>query len=214
MRSHGLLHSSTNYILANRDQLTLLGVQGVNNGLGPFCAAVSLIFCICFVNSHLTHSNFSDQLVLQGGQVTEVGAYIDRITPAWSITSACENPEGVFKYFIEAMQDGGDVQYLFTYGVEGKHWSQAAETLWEGTDKEKTYEEGQWHFLPNAEKPETAYTKAHIDPMLALVDLEAPENSVTDVALAAQELFNANCKSAFIVPSTDEMSPRDSRRQK
>lgn len=112
----------------------------------------------------------------------------------------------MFKYFIEAMQDGGDVQFLFTYGVEGKHWSRAAETLWEGTDKEKTYEEGQFHFLPNAEKPETAYTKAHIDPMLALVNLEAPENSVTETAMTAQELFNANCKPAFIVPSTDEMS--------
>ncbi len=139
--------------------------------------------------------------------IAEVGAYVDRITPAWCITSTCENPEGVFKYFIEAMQDGGDVQFLFTYGVEGKHWSTAAETLWaDDPDKAKTYEEGQFHFLPNAEKPTTAYTKAHIDPMLALVDLEAPENSVTETAKAAQELFNANCKPAFIVPSTDEMS--------
>lgn len=138
--------------------------------------------------------------------IAEVGAYVDRITPAWCITSTCENPEGVFKYFIEAMQDGGDVQFLFTYGVEGKHWSRAAETLWADTEKAKTYEEGQFHFLPNAEKPETAYTKAHIDPMLALVDLEAPENSVTETALASQELFNSNCKPAFIVPSTDEMS--------
>lgn len=139
--------------------------------------------------------------------IAEVGAYVDRITPAWCITSACENPEGVFKYFIEAMQDGGDVQFLFTYGVEGYHWSTAAETLW-GDDEAKatTYAEGEFHFLPNAEKPTTAYTKAHIDPMLALVDLEAPENSVTEVARESQELFNANAKAAFIVPTTEAMS--------
>ena len=139
--------------------------------------------------------------------IAEVGAYVDRITPAWCITSSCENPEGVFKYFIEAMQDGGDVQFLFTYGVEGCHWSTAAETLWADDEaKAKTYAEGEFHFLPNAEKPTTAYTKAHIDPMLALVNLEAPENSVTETAKNAQELFNANCKSAFIVPTTETMS--------
>lgn len=139
--------------------------------------------------------------------IAEVGAYVDRITPAWCITSACKNPEGVFKYFIEAMQDGGDVQFLFTYGVEGKHWSTAAETLWADDEaKAKTYAEGEFHFLPNAEKPTTAYTKAHIDPMLALVELEAPANSVTEAARASQELFNANCKAAFIVPTTEAMS--------
>ncbi len=30
----------------------------------------------------------------------------------------CENPEGVFKYFIESMLDGGDMQMLWSYGVE------------------------------------------------------------------------------------------------
>lgn len=138
--------------------------------------------------------------------IAEVGAYVDRITPAWCITSTCANPEGVFKYFIEAMQDGGDVQFLFTYGVEGKHWSTAADTLFAGTEKEKTFEAGTFHFLENAEKEGTQYTKAHIDPMLALVELQAPENSVTDVAMAAQELFNTHSKAAWITPSTDEMA--------
>ena len=49
--------------------------------------------------------------------IAEVGQYLDRVPPVWCITSACENPEGVFKYFIEPMQDGGDVQFLWTYGV-------------------------------------------------------------------------------------------------
>ena len=35
------------------------------------------------------------------------------------ITSACQNPEGVFKYFIDPILDGGEVQTLWQYGVEG-----------------------------------------------------------------------------------------------
>ena len=33
--------------------------------------------------------------------IAEVGQYLDRVPPVWCITSACENPEGVFKYFID-----------------------------------------------------------------------------------------------------------------
>lgn len=140
--------------------------------------------------------------------IAEVGAYLDRIPPVWCITSTCENPEGVFKYFIETMQDGGETQFLWTYGVEGVHWSTAAETLFEGEENEKVYAEGEFHGLENLENPGTQYTKAHIDPALALVDLandpadesRAPENA------ASAELFNANCVTADLVPTTSEMT--------
>ena len=59
--------------------------------------------------------------------IAEVGTYYDRVPPVWCITTACENPEGVFKYFIDTMLDGGDMQMLWTYGVEGTHWSMAEE---------------------------------------------------------------------------------------
>jgi putative aldouronate transport system substrate-binding protein len=140
--------------------------------------------------------------------IAEVGQYLDRISPAWCITTACENPEGVFKYFIETMQDGGDCQFLWTYGVEGVHWSTAAETLFEGTDNEVTYAEGEFHMLENMEKEGTQYTKAHIDPNLALVELanDPKEDSVAAEAKESSEMFAANCVSATLVPSTDEMS--------
>ncbi len=54
--------------------------------------------------------------------IAEVGNYIERLSPMICITSACENPEGVFKYFIDKILDGGDVQMLFQYGVEGVHY--------------------------------------------------------------------------------------------
>ena len=65
------------------------------------------------------------------------------------------------------MLDGGDMQFLWTYGVEGVHWSTAAEEVC-GVK----YEEGQFHMLENREKEGTVYTKNHIDPMLAVAPLE------------------------------------------
>lgn len=108
----------------------------------------------------------------------------------------------------QALQDGGDVQFLWTYGVEGIHWSTAAETLFAGTENEKTYADGEFHMLENREKEGTQYTKAHIDPMLALVELanDPQEESVAAEAKESAQLFNDNCKAADLVPTTDEMS--------
>ncbi len=140
--------------------------------------------------------------------IAEVGAYLDRIPPVWCITSTCENPEGVFKYFIETMQDGGDTQFLWTYGVEDVHWSTKAETLYEGEENEVTYEEGQFHGLDNLENPGTQYKKAHIDPAAALVTLanDPSAESREEENTKSAELFNQNCVSAVLVPTTDEMS--------
>ena len=83
------------------------------------------------------------------------------------------------------MLDGGDMQFLWTYGVEGVHWSTAAEEVC-GVK----YEEGQFHMLENREKEGTVYTKNHIDPMLAV----------------AAETFQEHSKMAQLVVSTDEMA--------
>ncbi len=146
--------------------------------------------------------------------IEEVGAYLDRVPPVWCITSTCENPEGVFKYFIETMQDGGDVQFLWTYGVEDVHWSTKAETLYagqtddEGKSLEKVYAEGEFHGLDNLETPGTQYTKAHIDPALALVDLEGDpaKEGRAEENTASATLFAQNSVSAVLVPSTEEMT--------
>lgn len=47
--------------------------------------------------------------------LAETGKYLERVAPVWCITSACKNPAGVFKYFIETMNDGGEVEELWTY---------------------------------------------------------------------------------------------------
>ena len=135
--------------------------------------------------------------------IEELGAYTERVAPAWCITEACSNPEGVYKYFIESMLDGGDMQFLWTYGVEGVHWSTAAEEVC-GV----TYEEGQFHMLENMEKEGTVYTKNHIDPMLAVAPLEndPKAEAVAEEAKVSAETFQEHSKMAQLVVSTDEMA--------
>ena len=165
------------------------------------------------LKTNLENNGLSGELVALE-PIEEVGAYLDRIPPVWCITSTCKNPEGVFKYFIEPMQDGGDVQFLWTYGVEGVHWSTAAETLYagqtndEGKSLEKVYEEGEFHGLDNLETPGTQYTKAHIDPALALVDLagDPAKESRPEENAASASMFAQNSVTAVLVPTTDEMT--------
>ena len=137
--------------------------------------------------------------------------YYDRVPPVWCITTKAADPQLVFDLFIDTMLDGGDMQMLWTYGVEGVHWSKAAETILAGTDKETTYEEGQFHMLENLEKAGTLYTKNHIDPMLSLATFadgyyDPKEDSVKPEAKASSELFNANSRLAAIVPTTSELA--------
>lgn len=141
--------------------------------------------------------------------IAEVGQYFDRVPPVWCITTACENPEGVFTWFIDTMLDGGDMQMLWTYGVEGVHWSIAEETLC-GND----YVSGQLHGCENLEKAGTQYTKNHIDPLLSLADFSEGykesigitlDNMLADEAINSAKTFGENSKLAAIVPTTDEL---------
>ncbi len=135
--------------------------------------------------------------------IAELGNYTERNSPVWCITATCENPEGVFKYLIESMLDGGDMQTLWTYGVEDVHWSTKAETVCDNT-----YEEGQFHFKESLERPGTQYTKAHIDPMLSIVTWENDPGSaaIPEESKNSQQIFNDNCVQAQLVPSTEEMA--------
>ena len=162
------------------------------------------------LKTNLEANNKSGELVALP-PLAEAEPYFDRVPPVWAISSTCENPEGVFTWFIDTMLDGGDMQMLWTYGVEGAHWSKSAGTVLPGTDKEKTYADGEFHMLENMETAGTLYTKNHIDPMLSLANFadgyyDPKEDSVKPEAKAASELFGNNSKLAVIVPTTDEMS--------
>lgn len=134
--------------------------------------------------------------------IAEVGNYIERIAPVWCITASCSNVEGVYKYFIETMLDGGDVQMLWQYGVEGVHWSTAAEEVCGNT-----YAEGEFHMLENLEKEGTQYTKNHLDPNLVLAPLDNDPGaaSIADENKASAETFSANSVVADLPISTEAM---------
>lgn len=84
----------------------------------------------------------------------------------------------------------------------------AGETNDKGESKEKVYAEGEFHMLDNLEIPGTQYTKAHIDPNLALVELvdDPGKETVAPEAKASAELFATNSVTADLIPSTDAMT--------
>ena len=135
--------------------------------------------------------------------IRELGQYTERNSTVLSIMSSCENPEAVWKYFIESTCDGGDMQILWTYGVEGVHWSTKAEEVCG-----KSYEEGQFHMLENPESPDTQYTKVNTDPMLTVKPMDEDPGLATiePEARASQELFNTNSKVAPLPVTTEPMS--------
>lgn len=96
------------------------------------------------IKSNLAKNNLDDE-VWNLPPIAELGSYMERLSPMIAITTSCKNPEGVFKYFIDPILDGGDVQMLWQYGVEGVHyeWNADGQTIsglatqsTAGTDKE------------------------------------------------------------------------------
>ena len=143
--------------------------------------------------------------------IKELGKYTERLSPVWAITKKAQNPEGIFKYFIDTMLDGGDVQLAWEAGAKGTHWDDKAEsvTVKGKEDKPTEYKEGQFHFLPSPEKPNTLMTKNHIDPILCLgkfKDGTTGPVSITDIAKKNGEWFAKNCESAVAVPMTEALS--------
>lgn len=157
-------------------------------------------------------TQLSDNLVANGHSgdlvalppIEELGNYVAKLPNVMAITSACENPEGVFKYFIESMLDGGDMQTLWTYGVEDVHWSTKAETVCGNT-----YEEGEFHGKESLEKPGTQYQKGYIDPLLSLgewVDEDPGAAFLPEFTKESQEVFDANAVTLDLIPSTEVMN--------
>lgn len=155
--------------------------------------------------------------VVQLNLIEEMDGFVDRKAPVWVImndTSLSEEEQqargqAIFDAFFETMLDGGEVQLLWTYGVEGVHWSMAAETVVLAPDdpekrKETTYEEGQFHMLPGLTDNTALYKKNHIDNILSVRDLPAEYNvsAASDLATESSAAFYANAISAPAVPSS------------
>lgn len=80
--------------------------------------------------------------------IDEVGGYVERNSYVIAILAKANNPEGIFKYFVEPMFDGDKIQTIWTYGVENKQWSVKKEKI-KVLNTEYSFLEGEFHFLKN-----------------------------------------------------------------
>lgn len=152
--------------------------------------------------------------------IEELGTYTERLSTAWCITSAADDAgkaEGIYKYFIDTMLDGGDVQMAWEYGAKGTHWDDKAETVTVYNSKgevdekkTKTYEEGVFHFLTTPEDNTKLMSKNHIDKSLAIAtfgDNTDPGNkSVDPIITENYAMFNANSKLETPLWNTEVLS--------
>ena len=147
--------------------------------------------------------------------IKELGKYTERLAPAWAITyKAYENgkAEGIFKYFIDTMLDGGDIQVAWEYGAKGTHWDDKAEdvTLKGKEDKVSSYKEGEFHFLPTPEDATKLMSKNHVDPSLAIADFgdktDPGAKAVTQIVTDCYKMFNANSEIAAVLQATEVLN--------
>lgn len=119
--------------------------------------------------------------------------YLERVPVVFSIASTSKNPEGVFKYFIEYMQDGGEGSVLFQHGVEDLHYAKEGNEI---------------VHLPKLSKPDELLEKALVTPALSLVDVTVDGfNYVLDERIVSSLDVLSNYGQQMIsVPSSKSLS--------
>ena len=125
--------------------------------------------------------------------VKELGKYAERLSPSWCITShAAETgkAEGIFKYFLDKMLNGGDIQTLWEYGPKGYYYN--------------VKDDGSFEFLPKKSNPKTKYSKAHLDCNLVLAGYA---DGKKDPGMAAQPANVTECSEMFFKNSQLVDSP-------
>lgn len=152
--------------------------------------------------------------------IKELGKYTERLSTAWCITDSAAQKglaEGIFKYFIDTMLDGGDIQMAWEYGAKGTHWdinktgAEFKYTLAEnskGQIVEKTAKDGAFYFLPSPEDPTTLMKKNHVDPVLALASYNGTDPgmaAVSDNVKSNFAMFSAQSQVATPLPMTEAL---------
>ena len=125
--------------------------------------------------------------------IKELGKYAERLSPSWCITShAAETgkAEGIFKYFLDKMLDGGDIQTLWEYGPKGYYYN--------------VKDDGSFEFLPTKSNPKSKYSKAHLDCNLVLAGYG---DGKKDPGMAAQPANVTECSEMFFKNSQLVDSP-------
>lgn len=111
--------------------------------------------------------------------------YVKRVPAVVSISKLSKNPEAVFKYFVEYMQDGGEGSTLFQYGVEGLHYNKAGNVITS---------------LPKPSKPEEVMEKAYISPVLTVSPVKDTAHEVDPRINTSLDILNKDGVQAQIIP--------------
>jgi putative aldouronate transport system substrate-binding protein len=114
--------------------------------------------------------------------------YSSRVPSVYAITSKAKNPEGVFKYLIEYMHDGGKGEMLFSRGVENVHW--------------KSTGDGKAEMLPSLSNEKTIFAASYFEPTLTITEFKDPVN-IDPRIKNSQKILAQNVKMAFLVPPSE-----------
>jgi putative aldouronate transport system substrate-binding protein len=105
--------------------------------------------------------------------IKESKNYLLRVPAVTCIAKDCKNVEGVFKYFLQYMHDGGEGQTLFQNGAEGVHWKQDGDHI---------------TMLENPENPKEVLQKAFYAPYAAITPMkDKTKNIVVDKRVTAAD---------------------------
>ena len=129
------------------------------------------------------------------GEVTPIPAieetyYIERVAPPLCITAKSNNPEGVFKYFIEFMLDAGEGQTLFTHGIEG--------LMYEMKD-------GKIEKLPSMQDPNTLFDKIFMSGSLSITNYDDPYE-YSETIMSSLEMFRKDAIQDVLMPDSEVLT--------
>jgi putative aldouronate transport system substrate-binding protein len=103
--------------------------------------------------------------------------YIERVPTAMVITTAAENPSGIFEYLVMYSHDGGEGQMLFTHGVEGVHYKKDGQSYPDLDGKKydrETSGNGETVALGYKADPKKDVEKSFYAPELSITDWDDP----------------------------------------
>ena len=105
------------------------------------------------------------------------GFYIKRVAPMLIITKNAEQPEKIFTNFIDRQYDRGEMQTLFTYGVQGYHWDMF---------------DGKARFLINENDPyKVRFTKCFVPPISVINDWDQLME-IDEVIVPVEKILDEN----------------------
>jgi len=105
--------------------------------------------------------------------IKESKNYLLRVPAVTCISKDAKNIEGIFKYFVQYMHDGGEGQVLFEYGTEGVHWKQDGDHV---------------TMLPDPENPKQPLPKSFVAPYNELTKIkDSNKKIVVDSKITAAD---------------------------